>query len=275
MLKKLEMDEIQKISLEVLKFVADICEKENLDYFLAYGTLIGAVRHKGFIPWDDDVDILMPRKDYQRLIKYMIKNKEELKPFQLFNADTHKDYPYMISRISNTDYPIVVDNEKSYGLGIFVDIIPLDGVGSDLAKATKLAKRAKKLSSLYFLSTREKLCRDNTKSAFKMCIKVPAFAFAKLMGKNYFRKKLESLASINDYINSDFVTCVVWSTYGEREIYKKSYFEESVVLSFDKYEFNAPKEYDKVLKRLYGDYMKLPKEEDRKGQHLYSVYSKQ
>lgn len=272
MLKKLEMDEIQKISLEVLKFVTDICKKEGLSYFLAYGTLIGAVRHKGFIPWDDDVDILMPRNDYQKLIKYMIQNKEKLKPFQLFNADTHDDYPYMISRISNIDYPIVVDNEKAYGLGIFVDIIPLDGVGSDIKNATEIAEKAKKLSSLYFLSTREKFSKDNTKSTFKMCLKAPAFAYAKLMGKNYFRKKLENLMRMNDYSNSDFVTCVVWSTYGKKEIYKKSYFEETIVLPFDKYEFNAPKAYDKVLRKLYGDYMKLPREEDRKGQHLYEAY---
>ena len=111
---ELSLQEIQKGSLEILRIVAKICDKQGLIYYLAYGTLIGAIRHKGFIPWDDDIDIWMPRNDYKKFIEYFIKHKDELKPYELFSVYNNVDYPYEISRISDNRYVLDVDNEAPY-----------------------------------------------------------------------------------------------------------------------------------------------------------------
>ena len=118
----MSMPQIQQESLKILDVVSDICAKLQLRYYLAYGTLIGAIRHQGFIPWDDDIDIMMPRPDYEQLLQYFRDNAESLKPLELYSTADCPDYPYMITRISNSNYVLDVHNEKPYGLGLFLDI---------------------------------------------------------------------------------------------------------------------------------------------------------
>ena len=122
MKKELTLQEIQQASLEILKKIKEICDKEGFKYVLSWGTLIGAVRHKGFIPWDDDIDIMMPRPDHDKLMQYMEEHKEELKPLEVFNNDTCANYPYMLTRISDSRYILDVDNEDDFGIGVFIDI---------------------------------------------------------------------------------------------------------------------------------------------------------
>ena len=126
----LTMKDTQQIALEILHTVAQICEEQKLRYYLVYGTLIGAVRHHGFIPWDDDVDIMMPRPDHDRLMEYLDDHIGEYPHLQVFNRKTCPEYPYMITRISDDRYEIRMENEKPFGMGIFIDrraetILPL------------------------------------------------------------------------------------------------------------------------------------------------------
>lgn len=272
--KKLSMKDIQAISLEILKKIADICEEQNLTYFLAYGTLIGAIRHHNYIPWDDDVDIMMPRPDYEKLLKYFKNNQDSLMPLQMMNDNTTDDYPYMISRVSDSRYILNVTNEKPYGIGVFIDIYPLDGLGNDKEKALKLIDKGKNLSSLIFLSTRKYFHKGNTKTWLKTLIKFPAFVYAKLFGKSFFSQKSLKLAELNQYDDSKYVGCVIWPTYRERDIYDKDLFAETVMVDFGKYQFRAPKRYDEILTQIYNNYMQLPPEKDRVAHHLYSAYRK-
>ena len=182
----LTIQEIQRGSVQILKVIDHICRKEKLKYYLIYGTLLGAVRHKGFIPWDDDVDIMMPRPDYEVLIKYFEEHKEELKPLEMFDYRSNKQYPYMIARLSDSRYILDVHNEKDYGLGLFVDIYPLDGAGNTEEEYTKIKKSSSPYASLCYLSTRKSVKRENTKSLLKYYIKYPAFLVAKIFGKDYF-----------------------------------------------------------------------------------------
>ena len=101
-MRELSMTEIQTGSLEILKKIDAICNECNFRYFLAYGTLIGAVRHNGFIPWDDDIDIWMPRSDYDSFIQYCEKNKDNIRPFVLMSQYNNKNYPFGISRLVDT-----------------------------------------------------------------------------------------------------------------------------------------------------------------------------
>lgn len=274
MKEELTCREIQNVSLQILKAIAEICERQGYRYSLIYGTLIGAVRHHGFIPWDDDVDIMMPRPDYEELLKYLDAHISDFPYLKVFNCETCEDYPYMITRISDERYQIDVDNEKPYGMGVFIDIYPYDGLGKTKKEALKFGLKGDRLSSLCFQATRNRFSIGTTKSILRIIIKFPVFLYAKMRGKNHYQKKLSNLAGLKNYEESEFVGCVVWLSGGERDIFPKAWFDETIKLKFEEYEFNVPKEYDKILKHIYGDYMQLPPEKDRMGHHYYKAYQK-
>ena len=115
--KSLELDEIQKQSVKILYTLDSICRQEGIKYFLGYGTLLGAVRHNGFIPWDDDIDVMMPRKDYEKFEKKKKKHSEELYPLALFSQETESKYPYVIDRLCDTRYSIEETMRKTVEWG--------------------------------------------------------------------------------------------------------------------------------------------------------------
>lgn len=271
---ELSMREIQKGSLNILFEIDKMCKQLNLRYYLAYGTLIGAVRHHGFIPWDDDIDIMMPRDDYKRLIGYFMENEKELKPLELFSYYNNENYPHMISRISDNRYILDVDNENNYGLGLFVDIYPMDGIGNTKEEYTRRKKLASKYSSLCFLSTREHFEFGTTKGLKKKILKIPAYIYAKFKGKKFFLEKLEIMSAEKKYEEEQFVGCLVWGTDGVKAVFPKEWFEYSIGLEFEGKIFQAPIKYHDVLSRLYGDYMKIPPKEKQVSHHFYRAYKR-
>ena len=258
--------------MEVLMEIDRICRKHGIQYFADSGTLLGAVRHKGFIPWDDDVDIMMPRPDYDKLIDYLYKNK--LPNLTLFDRRMYKDYPYMISRVSDDRYILEFDNEKSIGMGVFIDVYPIDGMGATLKEALKYGKPNDYLSSFCFQATRDHYALEMTKSPIRKLIKRPVFWFCKLVGKDFFQNRIEKRLGKYDYETSEWVGDLIWLCGGEKEIFKREWLDNYIMVPFEQYEFRAPKEYDYVLKQLFGDYMQLPLEEDRIGHHYYRAYRK-
>lgn len=274
MAEELTIKETQAVSLEILKIIADICDEQNLRYSLIYGTLIGAIRHHGYIPWDDDVDIMMPRPDYDKLLAYLKNNIKQYPYLKVFNHQECKEYPYMITRISDDRYVIKMKNEKEFGMGIFIDIYPYDGLGETKKEAVSYGMKGDRLSSLCYQSTREHFAIETTTSKFRKMIKYPVYLLSKLIGKEFFQNKLEKLANLKNYETSRYIGCVVWLSGGEKDIFLKKWFDETIIVPFDKYEFRVPKYYDKVLRHGYGDYMKLPPEKDRIGHHYFKVYKK-
>lgn len=271
--EELSLKQIQQESLNILIKIDEICKNENLVYYLAYGTLIGAVRHNGIIPWDDDIDIMMPRSDYDKLEAYFIRYRDELLPFQMFGPNINAQYPYMINRISNSDYIIETENEKTYGLGLFIDIYPLDGLGNTLREAERRKAKGCRLASLCFLSTRLKFTKGNTKSFVKTIVKFPAFYISKIIGKKYFSKKLHNLSKIQKYDNSVYVGCVVWAADdGHKGVFKREWLGKGRLHEFEGLSFNIPNDFDSILKKLYGDYMTPPPERECVGHHFYKAY---
>lgn len=269
---ELSIREIQSVSLEILKQIADLCEELNLRYSLSYGTLLGAVRHHGYIPWDDDVDIMMPRPDYEKLLDYLSTHK--LPHLTLFNPETCPAYPYMISRVSDDRYYIDMENEDDYGMGIFIDIYPFDGLGQTKKEAVSFGLKGDRLSSFCYQATRKHFAIETTTSTFRKIIKLPVFLVSKCIGKDFFQKKLEKLAGVKDYDTSEYVGCVVWLSGGENEIFPRKWLDETIFMPFENYMFRVPKEYDCFLRYKYGDYMQLPPEKDRIGHHAYKAYRK-
>ena len=148
-IKYLSMDEIKLIELEILQYIHDFCVKNDIKYFINYGTLIGAVRHKGFIPWDDDIDICMFRKDYEKFIDLFSKDDGI---YKILSLETDDKYYNNFMKVINSKTKIEDErNYKTYDLGIFVDIFPIDSF-DDL----KLVEKTYKLESFKLLSFSKK-----------------------------------------------------------------------------------------------------------------------
>lgn len=272
--KSLSMAEIQNVSFEILKAIKKICDNERLNYGLAFGTLIGAVRHKGYIPWDDDVDIIMPRPDFEKLMRYFSDHAEELQPYEPLNRSKNPDYPYTMTRIIDNRYILDVDNEKPCGMGIFVDIYVLDGAGNSMKEARSLLKKTKKYPSRIFLSTRIKLKNGGTKGFIKNLIKPLFFVYVKLIGREHFVKKLYNIISQYDYDKCSYLACLEWDNTTASATAKVD-IENPVEVEFNGEKFKAAANIDFYLTHAYGDYMTPPPLKDRVYHHLYKVYKKE
>ena len=267
--KELNLQEIQQGSFKVLLKIKEIFDKNGWDYYLTYGTLIGAIRHNGFIPWDDDIDIWVPRPDYEKFINYCIEHEKELKPFELIHYKTNDRYIYPIARFSDSRYKIDYKDAKNYGLGLFVDIYPLDGNKKfdfiNILKIRFLIHKAAMCGSSGFVKT---------KNIFKNILKMPFYHLYKNSNITKVLKKIDELAKKYPYESNDNISCTCWGD----EIWniKKSELKEGKILTheFNGIELNIPKEYDKILKMFYKDYMSLPPENERIAHHFYKAYKK-
>lgn len=201
-MEKLSLQENQKIAVGILDAVSKVCDEQGYRYYLVFGTLIGAVRHKGFIPWDDDLDIMMPRPDHDRFVEYFVNHREEFQNLKIFTPDLNKEYPYMITRVSDDRYRIVMENEKPYGMGAFIDIYPYDGMGDTWEEAVKFERRGDYLSSLCFQAARVHLEKGITKSKIRKIIKPAVFLLSKAIGKDFFIAQLKKQARKKPYDTS-------------------------------------------------------------------------
>lgn len=277
---EIKNEEIQKVELKILKVLSAICEKESLEYFLMYGTLLGAVRHKGFIPWDDDLDIMMKRFDYDKLLQYLILHEKELEPYKLFSKLNNPDYPFMIARFCDTRYKYLANNEADCGMGIFIDIYPLDGAGHSWREVQRNGNYFRFLSSMCFLASREHFFLSRKEYSAKInlkttTIKFPLYLVAKMFGVKYFLKRLDTLKDKYKYEECDFVGPTTWQSDYKRDVMKKEWVDKTVFIEFEGEKFRVPKEYKKVLEHKYGNYMEMPPAEKQVATHDYKVYKKQ
>ncbi len=249
-MRKLSIEECKKISIDILCDIADYCEKHDLRYYLSVGTLLGCVRHKGFIPWDDDIDIMMPRPDYQKLIK-----KYDGKYIIL---DPHSGYLYYSKAYdpNTVKYEPGTDYRKYEPLGVDIDIFPLDGMVNDKEVLDKLYKKECFLETLLRLSNQPIFYRKNPIKCINRIV-------PRIIGSKNLVKMIEKNAMTYDYDSNDYVVRMRWSPNGftgalPKEIYGVSYGE------FEGEFFRIPSGYDEWLKAFFGDnYMELPPEEKR------------
>lgn len=272
----MEMQDIQKVSLEILKFVASLCEREGFRYCLMYGTLIGAIRHKGYIPWDDDVDIMMPRPDYERFLQYCTTHRNELGVYEIFNFDTHKEYIYGITRVSDARYEIIKEEtSENCGMGIFIDVYPYDGLGNDKDMALKLLSKTRRYCDMIVDMTRVDQSIPPTLNYKGKIVYILNRIINKFRGVRYYLQKLSSLHRDYLYDESDYVGPLMWYfSKPHKVLFKKQWFDEMLKVSFEDGQFNVPIGYHDILTQEYGDYMQLPPVEKRIYQHQYKAYKK-
>ena len=278
MCKRINEKEVKIIELEILDYVTKLCTNLNLTYYLMWGTLIGAVRHQGYIPWDDDVDIAMPRDDYEKLIDYFISNEKEEDLYKLYSVRNRKDYFYSVSRIINSK-TIIRDIHKSKIIqdkgGVFIDIYPLDNAGNTYKLANRFLNKQKRLYMLKTLAHCNTFIPAKT-SCILSIIKYPVYKITRLIGEDYFNKKLD--INSNNMQKKESKYLCVWAGSGNSSngqvIWDKEWFKNSKQVKFEDKCFNIPVEYDKVLTTTYGNYMKVPPIDDQVGHHFYEAYYK-
>ncbi len=255
--------ELQLKELDILKTTINIIEKHKLSYFAIGGTLLGAVRHNGFIPWDYDVDICMTRPDYEKFLNYA---QEELPDgLELGYFKTNPNHQKYCARIIDKNTKVKRnDASKEYFVNIWIDILPLDGMPDNklINKLHKIKLLNRRLFLQYSIFDAVKM---NKKRKFYETLLIKfGFIFTKLIHLDSHKQmyKLDKLLTKYPYEKGEFVINFMGADKF-KEIFKRNVFEQKALYKFEDIEIIGPKDYDYILKTIYGDYMALPKPEDR------------
>ncbi len=251
--------------LSILKAFINICDELGLKYFVLYGTLLGAVRHQGFIPWDDDIDVGLFREDYE----VFLKKAQALLPsyYELQSYHTEKNLPYSFAKIRDSRTTFIETSTKNLSInhGIYIDVFPIDYYSDSKMtwkKKILLKLYNRRIQAAYYESTELPLLRRVKKEFFDWIIQK---IYPNL---NYvLRKKDEIIVSYKE----SALTINHSGAWGKNEIVPRILYDEVDYLEFEKIPVMVPKEYDKWLKNMYGDYMKLPPIEKRVTHHFTEI----
>lgn len=265
MKRKINNVEHKQLLLKTLLAFDQFCQSHQIQYSLAYGTMLGAVRHQGFIPWDDDIDIFMLREQYDKFVTlWQQENNQLKKQYKLWDLnDPENFYIGYVTKFFDTNTELVEHiNKRSIKYGIFIDIFPLDNIPSDTTKHKNFLKKHR-----FYKKMLTHLYRHGAwlnKLAKKYSTKIPSIY--------YFIHKIQQLNNANP--NSNYIaTCTVPDKNINKNIYSRKMFNKIIKLDFEGYQFPVIAEYDHFLKQYYGDYLKLPPKEEQVG-HNVEAYLK-
>ena len=259
-----ETKKIQKYELEILIEFDRVAKKNNLKYMLVGGTLLGAIRHKGFIPWDDDIDIGMPREDFEKF-KKIWKKEVDTKKYFYQDMDNTENYGMIFGKLKMKDTLLVekTNNIKKEDQAFWIDIFPFDKISTNIKKAKRDLIKAYIYKIIYYLKCKNKLIEHTfIRKLAAFVLKVMSYFISKERCKNMLNNLFHKYDSLEQY-----KTVSYGGTYIFKEICDINYFDNLIETEFEKKKFLIPKEYDKYLTHIYGDYMKLPPVEKRKSHH--------
>lgn len=246
------LNELHKVEVEILDEFVRICNKNNLRYWLVGGTLLGAVRHKGFIPWDDDIDIGMPRKDYNKFIS--LSEKELNKKYFIHHIGNDKNFYLNFLKIKkkNTFFDETLIENIDTKKNIFIDIFPYDEVESPCSKFFIIKNYIyKNLTPLAFYKIKI-LDKSKLRRPWLRFLVLP-FSYKSILK---FQRKIE--ISENKKINCEYITSYSGAYNFKKETLPKNKVYPLKKIEFEGRMFNVPNDYDYYLSNIYGDYMKLP-----------------
>lgn len=269
----LSLQRIKQIQINLVQTLDEYCKDNNLTYYLAYGTLLGAVRHKGYIPWDDDIDVMMPRQDYEELIK-SFNEQHKGKDISIIHRKTEKNYYSPAAKLIDNCTVLKEETSCDFNIGVYIDIFPLDNLGNSISEAKTFMKKGYRLSREYIIKImRIKKERNIIKNLFLICGKTllsfkSVYSLADNIDK--YSKKKQS-GNMTKYVG-----VIAGMAKGEEtNIFDNEWFAESTILEFENIELKAPKNYNAVLTCCYGNYMELPPEEQRIIHHSYNAWKKE
>lgn len=250
---------LQKVQINILKDFINICEENNITYFIYGGSLLGTIRHQGFIPWDDDIDVIMFRKDFEKLNEILEKDLDEKYDyFNILNEDTYF-YTWARLTLKDTLFAEWWADQVDYTPNIFLDIFILDNVPNNKIKRKIHLSRGFILNQLTLYSyikfenesTLKKLLQQTIHYLLKI-IPISPFSIKKKCVKVYSKYKNEKCDAVCDF-----------PAMCQLPVYDKKDFLPLKKAKFEDIEVNIPNNPDKILTRIYGDYMELPPKDKR------------
>lgn len=262
-MRKAEANDLKKIQLEILSVVAAFCEQNNIRYWIDCGTLLGAVRHKGYIPWDDDIDVGMLREDYDKFSRLFscTNNKYQFKCIEL---DSGFHLPH--GKVLDTSTLLYEPDEKGFKFAINIDIFVYDNAPDDDLIVKEMYDRRDFLRKHFNLQT------AHTKPSGNVFRKVLVYCYRLLhrfFSKDYFIKKM--VANSKRFANQNTRRVGNFTSFS-RMICDKRVFDSFIDVDFEGQKYKAPVGYDEWLRAFYGDYMKLPPIEKRVSHHSFVAY---
>ena len=259
--QQLSEKEVRQVELSILDYIDSICKKHQIEYFLDYGTLLGAIRHKGFIPWDDDIDICMKREEYERFVSIVANNKNT--HYKLLSIDTDPSYYYEFGKVVDTRTVLNETETRDLpGMGVWVDVFPKD----NLPKHHGFLKWIVTVLVVFRVFAVYKKFPSKHSPLF-----YPVWVISRLIGYKPFLRLSRRLSMVAKKKKNTPYIGDLRDLTAKQYAWDKDMFSESVPVSFEGKEYPAPKNWDGYLKGLYGDYMKLPPE-DKRIPHSFEAY---
>ena len=255
--KKLSAEEVRKIQIDLLLYLKKICEKNGLRYYLTGGTLLGAIRHKGFIPWDDDIDIRMPRNDFEKLLKIGARQKKDVRRRIVSWKTGETKYPFI--KIIDT-YTILKEHymDEAFMTSVWIDVFPFDG----MPEKDSIIKMRCAILNMYrtlFSATISEIGKGTT--TFRKCVKRIIVPICRKLDTKRICDRMNQIASKYPIDTSPYVGQFLWG-YGPCEKMPRD-FLNPVFVEFEGHTFPAPGCWDYYLTSIYGNYMQLPPENQR------------
>lgn len=250
-MRAIDLKEMQEIELNLLLELDKVCQKHSLRYYMDGGTLLGAMCYEGFIPWDDDIDLKMPRPDYDKLLSL----QAELPDYIRLDAPSKEHCEYtMLKLIDGRTVLKEQDGDRVKTTGVYLDVFPMDGHPHDEAECEKHIQRLQRLNSLFHLS------QENFKA-----MKQSSSAASRLKGQLYGRiyspwklfRKLTSLAKKYDYEAAEYVGLLIEGN-ARKERFAKAWLEPGFTLEFEGHQIPAPSGYKIHMEIFYGDHVTKP-----------------
>lgn len=266
-MKQLSLEEVKRVQLEILDAVHKYCLDNNCTYYLTGGTLIGAIRHEGYIPWDDDIDIMMLRDDYNSFVNGFNNSYSTYKVYTCFN-DSRMNYPF--AKISD-ERTVMYENTNQLmpPLGVSIDLFPIDYLPASTQKINLIICVERLFKQMIGVLGMEKKSRGLSKNVLFLIVQ----QLNKMIDLNSIAKVMNNIAEKCGNSNSLLCADLVWG-YSEKEIVPKSVFNKAVPVSFEGCERFIPIGYDTFLSSIYGNYMELPPVEERVAHHTFTAFYK-
>ncbi len=265
-MKKIEEKELKELQLDILNDVHVFCINNDIKYSLSFGSLLGAIRHKGYIPWDDDIDIMMPREDYERFI-----NTYKHDYFKIATSSTMSDYFHPYAKVYNTQTIVqeFVEYKSSYGINI--DVFPIDKMPDNNFTLKRMFFRKKILNLIYNLKM---VSINKNRSFFKNRILSISHILLRPIKMNVLVNKMECISKKYDNRETSRSGIFTPADNTLNSITDNNVFAEYIEVQFEGRYFCIVKDFNSLLHAFYGDYMKLPPLEKRITHHSFDAWWK-
>ena len=267
--KRLTLEEIKAVAKNILAAFDSVCRSNNISYSLCYGTLLGAVRHSGYIPWDDDIDVCMTRENYIKLRKVVRRGDPLDGAFKLMELHTETRFSAPLAKLVDTRTDLVqFEHAEKVHLGVYIDVFVFDKVPENYTKRARLYRTIDILQKIWFVSEIKPMAGD-TRIVKKAVRKILNHGNARIVAL-----LIERIAISSSIINkgSSFYGNLMYCVYGrEKETFDEKLFSELQEFLFEGSSFMGFKDYDTVLTRFYKNYMVFPPVSERTPHHNYTV----